>query len=101
MSVPAIAGGDAIPAKAAPPIDLTDQYGKKIDLAKLKGHTVLVAFLYTHCTDLCPIVAGKVHTAYAGLLEVRTADLPRRLRRPRPRHPAERRRIQQAPPHDR
>jgi protein SCO1/2 len=67
VSVPAIAGADAIPAKAAPPIDLTDQYGKKIDLAKLKGHTVLVAFLYTHCTDLCPIVAGKVHTAYAGL----------------------------------
>jgi protein SCO1 len=65
VSVPAIAGGDAIPAKNAPPIELTDQYGKKIDLAKLNGHTVLVAFLYTHCTDLCPIVAGKVHTAYA------------------------------------
>jgi protein SCO1 len=67
VSVPAIAGADAIPAKAAPPIDLTDQYGKKVDLAKLKGHSVLVAFLYTHCTDLCPIVAGKVHTAYADL----------------------------------
>src|SRR6202000_3166461 len=67
VSVPAIAGGDAIPAKAAPAIDLTDQYGKKIDLAKLKGHSVLVAFLYTHCTDLCPIVAGKVHTAYAAI----------------------------------
>ncbi len=67
VSIPAIAGGDAVPAKAAPPIDLTDQYGKKIDLAKLKGHAVLVAFLYTHCTDLCPIVAGKVHTAFAGI----------------------------------
>ena len=67
VTVPAMAGGDAIPAKAAPPIKLTDQYGKQIDLAKLKGHTVLVAFLYTHCTDLCPIVAGKIHTAYAGL----------------------------------
>jgi protein SCO1 len=65
VSVPAIAGADAVPAKTAPPIELTDQYGKKVDLAKLKGHPVLVAFLYTHCTDLCPIVAGKVHTAYA------------------------------------
>ncbi len=65
QSIPAIAGGDAVPAKDAPPIVLTDQYGKKVDLAKLKGHSVLVAFLYTHCTDLCPIVAGKVHTAYA------------------------------------
>lgn len=65
VSVPEIAGADAVPAKTAPPIELTDQYGKKVDLAKLKGHSVLVAFLYTHCTDLCPIVAGKVHSAYA------------------------------------
>jgi protein SCO1 len=67
VSLPQIQGGDAVPAKTAPPIDLTDQYGRQIDLAKLKGHAVLVAFLYTHCTDLCPIVAGKVHTAYAQL----------------------------------
>jgi protein SCO1/2 len=66
-TVPAIAGGDAVPAKDAPPVELTDQYGKKIDLAKLKGHSVLVAFLYTHCTDLCPIVAGKLHTAFTHL----------------------------------
>jgi protein SCO1/2 len=65
VTVPEVAGAVAVPAKDAPPIALTDQYGKKIDLAKLKGHSVLVAFLYTHCTDLCPIVAGKVHTAYA------------------------------------
>jgi protein SCO1/2 len=64
-SLPQVTGGDAVPARPAPPIELTDQYGKKVDLAKLKGHTVLIAFLYTHCTDLCPIVAGKVHTAYA------------------------------------
>jgi protein SCO1/2 len=67
VTLPNIAGGDAVPAKNAPPIELTDQYGKKVDLAKLKGHSVLIAFLYTHCTDLCPIVAGKVHTAYAHL----------------------------------
>ncbi len=67
VSVVAIPGADAVPPRTAPPIDLTDQYGKKVDLAKLKGHTVLVAFLYTHCTDLCPIVAGKLHTAYASL----------------------------------
>jgi protein SCO1/2 len=67
MTLPNIAGGDAIPAKNAPPIELADQYGKQVDLAKLKGHSVLVAFLYTHCPDLCPIVAGKLHTAYAQL----------------------------------
>jgi protein SCO1/2 len=65
VSLPLVAGADAVPAKNAPPIDLTDQHGKQIDLAHLHGRSVLVAFLYTHCTDLCPIVAGKVHTAYA------------------------------------
>jgi protein SCO1/2 len=72
VTLPEVPGGDAVPAKNAPPLELTDQYGKRIDLAKLKGHTVLVAFLYTHCTDLCPIVAGKIHTAYT--------QIPRRER---------------------
>jgi protein SCO1/2 len=67
VTLPNVAGADAVPAKNAPPIELTDQHGKQVDLAKLKGRSVLVAFLYTHCTDLCPIVAGKVHTAYAHL----------------------------------
>lgn len=67
VTLPQVAGADAVPARQAPPIELTDQYGKKVDLAKLKGRPVLVAFLYTHCTDLCPIVAGKLHTAYAHL----------------------------------
>jgi protein SCO1 len=76
VTIPQVPGADAVPAKDAPPIELTDQYGKKIDLAKLKGHSVLVAFLYTHCTDLCPIVAGKVHTAYA---RIPSSERPRFL----------------------
>lgn len=67
VTLPSVAGGDAVPARNAPPIELTDQYGKTVDLAKLKGRSVLVTFLYTHCHDLCPIVAGKLHTAYAHL----------------------------------
>ncbi len=67
VTVVAVDGADAVPPRPAPAIDLTDQYGKRVDLAKLKGRTVLVAFLYTHCRDLCPIVAGKLHSAYAHL----------------------------------
>jgi protein SCO1 len=65
VSTPSFAGGDAVPAKPAAPIDLTDYQGHRIDLAKLKGQPVLVAFLYTHCEDLCPIVGAKVHTTYS------------------------------------
>jgi protein SCO1/2 len=63
--LPHFTGGDAVPAKAPPPIHLTDYRGHSVDLSSLKGRPVLVAFLYTHCHDLCPIVASKVHTAYS------------------------------------
>lgn len=66
-AVPSFPGGDAVPAKPAPPIRLTDYRGREVDLAKLKGRPVLVAFLYTHCHDLCPLVAAKVHTTYSML----------------------------------
>jgi protein SCO1/2 len=64
-STPGFVGGDAVPAKPAAPIRLTDYRGHRVDLASLKGRPVLVAFLYTHCEDLCPVVAAKVHTAYS------------------------------------
>jgi protein SCO1 len=65
VSVPHFPGGDAVPGKPAPPIHLTDYQGHPVNLISLKGRSVLVAFLYTHCHDLCPIVAGKIHTTYS------------------------------------
>ena len=65
VSAPSFPGGDAVPGRPAPAIRLTDYQGHPIDLGSLKGRTVLVAFLYTHCHDLCPIVAAKVHTTYS------------------------------------
>jgi protein SCO1 len=64
-STASFVGGDAVPAKPAAPLRLTDYRGREVDLAKLRGKPVLVAFLYTHCEDLCPVVAAKVHTAYS------------------------------------
>jgi protein SCO1/2 len=70
-SLAQLPGADAVPARPAPPLDLTDYRGKRIDLSQLQGRPVLVAFLYTHCHDLCPIVAAKVHTAFAQLAPAR------------------------------
>ncbi len=58
-------GGDSVGSEVAPALRLTDYHGHRVDLAALKGRPVLVAFLYTHCEDLCPVVASKVHTADA------------------------------------
>ncbi len=65
--------GDAVPARPAPPLRLRDYRGRDTSLAGLRGRAVIVAFLYTHCPDLCPVVAGKLHTTEA-LLGARARD---------------------------
>lgn len=39
---------------------LTDQFGQPLRLSDLKGQVVVLTFLYTACTDLCPLVTQKL-----------------------------------------
>jgi protein SCO1 len=43
----------------APPFSLTDQSGKPVTLASLRGKAVLVDFVYTRCMGPCPILTAK------------------------------------------
>jgi protein SCO1/2 len=61
------AGATATPRKSAPTLKLRDYTGKPVDIRTLKGKPVLVTFLYTHCPDICPLIAGHLHTAQAEL----------------------------------
>jgi protein SCO1/2 len=56
-------GAVADPPKPAPPLQLKDSTGRGFDLAKYRGKAVLVTFLYVHCPDICPVMAGNLHTA--------------------------------------
>jgi protein SCO1/2 len=56
-------GAVATPPKPAPALRLTDSTGRELDLASLRGKAVLVTFLYTHCPDVCPLIAGNLHTS--------------------------------------
>lgn len=47
-------------ATEAPAFVLTDQDGRRFDLADLRGKAVLVAFIYTSCPDVCPLIYGAV-----------------------------------------
>ena len=60
-------GAVANPPKPAPALILKDSTGKKFDLAQYRGKTVLITFLYTHCPDVCPLIAGNLHTSLAQL----------------------------------
>jgi cytochrome oxidase Cu insertion factor (SCO1/SenC/PrrC family) len=39
---------------------LTDQHGIPFHLADTRGKVVLLSFIYTHCTDICPFVTLKI-----------------------------------------
>ncbi len=51
----------------APDFRLKDQLGKMVSLSQFKGAPVVVTFLYTHCPDVCPLVAEKLHSVVLSL----------------------------------
>jgi protein SCO1/2 len=59
-------GGELSPLKAAPPLSTLHNYlGQPVNLASYRGKAVFVTFLYTHCPDVCPLIAANLHTALA------------------------------------
>lgn len=43
----------------APDFALTDQAGAEVTLASLRGKTLLIDFIYTHCPGPCPVLTGR------------------------------------------
>ncbi len=59
----AIGGSSAPLYLRAPPFTLTDQYGRPVSLASLRGKVVLLTFLDPVCYTDCPVIAEEVHAA--------------------------------------
>src|SRR5690242_13604559 len=57
----------------APEFTLRDQNGRRISLVAQRGSYAVVAFLYTHCRDVCPLIANELNTA---LRQLRNASHP-------------------------
>jgi protein SCO1/2 len=54
---PSAAPSSALPKIApAPPFELTSQDGARLRLADFRGKVVAVTFIYTRCTDTCPVL---------------------------------------------
>lgn len=65
-------GGAVISSKpAAPAISLRDDRGRRITLAQFRGTWVAVAFVYTHCPDVCPLIARSLNAALAKAPDLR------------------------------
>jgi len=56
-----------VPLAAAPGFTLADQSGKPISLASFRGHTVVLTFMDSHCTDICPLVSREFIDANSDL----------------------------------
>ena len=54
-------GGIVSPRREAPPLQLTDIDGKAVDIRDLRGHPVLVTFVYANCPDVCPLIMENLH----------------------------------------
>ncbi|MDP9283451.1 MAG: SCO family protein, partial [Actinomycetota bacterium] len=48
-------------------ISLHDADGRSVTLAGQRGRYVLVTFLYTHCPDVCPLIASNLNAALRAL----------------------------------
>jgi protein SCO1/2 len=49
------------PPSRAPGFALRDQSGRLVRLSDLRGKYVVVTFLYTHCPDVCPLIADHLN----------------------------------------
>jgi protein SCO1/2 len=55
--------GTSLGNTPAPDFRLTDQLGRQVSLSQFKGKPVVLTFMYTHCPDICPLTAQKMHAA--------------------------------------
>ncbi len=63
---PALTGTD-LQMTPAPDFTLTDQHGKPFQLSSVQGKAVALAFIYTNCPDICPLITQHLKAAYQQL----------------------------------
>jgi protein SCO1 len=57
-------GGVLSPRRAAPQLSTLNNYkGQRVNLASYRGKALFITFIYTHCPDICPLIASHLHTA--------------------------------------
>lgn len=56
------------PERQAPPIsNLHNSKDEPVSLAQYHGKAVFLTFLYTHCPDVCPLIASQLHNSLVAL----------------------------------
>lgn len=61
----ALVRGEAAVGRALPDLELVDSEGNGLALAELRGRPVLVSFVYTGCSTVCPALVQNLYPAVA------------------------------------
>ncbi|HTC59068.1 MAG TPA: SCO family protein [Solirubrobacteraceae bacterium] len=69
------AGSLASPPAPEFPLSLRNYKGQQVNIDQYKGKAVLLTFLYTHCPDVCPIIASNLAVALNMLGPARAAKV--------------------------
>ena len=56
--------GTQLDGRLAPDFALTDQHGAAISLSDFRGNAVALAFIFTTCPDICPLIASQMRAAW-------------------------------------
>ena len=48
------------PTVSVPDFNLTDHDGNNVSFSDFDGKTIVVAFTYTHCPDVCPVIEANM-----------------------------------------
>ena len=67
VSAPTLQGAVVTPPAPVYDFTLLDQDRRPIRLSQFRGKAVALTFLYTHCPDICPLIAGNLNTAVENL----------------------------------
>jgi cytochrome oxidase Cu insertion factor (SCO1/SenC/PrrC family) len=59
--------GFPLSGRTAPDFQLTNQFNQPVTLASLRGHEVVLAFIDSRCTTLCPLTAEILYNAKSHL----------------------------------
>ena len=60
---PVVDPGTSLGGKPAPGFTLTDQFGQQVSLAQFHGRAVVLAFVDSRCTTICPLTTMSLLTA--------------------------------------
>jgi cytochrome oxidase Cu insertion factor (SCO1/SenC/PrrC family) len=60
---PAVDPGSPLGDRPAPGFTLTDQFGRRVSLSQFRGRAVLLAFVDTRCTTICPLTTESMARA--------------------------------------